>query len=237
MLLRAKGELFDRHLVASDGRIGSVRDVYLDDARWVVRYLEVEAGDDGVGGRKVLISPSSIRRDAGNDQEVAVALTREQVRNSPGADQDMPVSRQFEEAHARYYGYPFYWDGPYLWGSSPHPVSGGPSVTSTPRGEVAGERVRELKEAEQRARESHLRSSEEVIGYRLVATDGPAGHVEDFIIDDSDWRITDIVIDTRSWLSGDHLRLPTDTVAKVDWATREVRLKIPRAEVEKAPKA
>ena len=91
MLLRAKGELFDRHLVASDGRIGSVRDVYLDDARWVVRYLEVEAGDDGVGGRKVLISPSSIRRDAGNDQEVAVALTREQVRNSPGADQDMPV--------------------------------------------------------------------------------------------------------------------------------------------------
>ena len=107
-------------------------------------------------------------------------------------------------------------------------------MTSTPRGEVAGERVRELKEAEQRARESHLRSSEEVIGYRLVATDGPAGHVEDFIIDDSDWRITDIVIDTRSWLSGDHLRLPTDTVAKVDWATREVRLKIPRAEVEKA---
>ena len=236
MLLKAKGQLFGKHLHASDGRIGSVRDVYFDDQRWVVRYLEVDTGD-GIPGRKVLISPASIQRAGPDDEDVTVALSCEQVRKSPGANEDMPVSRQFEEAHARYYGYPFYWDGPYLWGSSPHPVSGTPPVTAPPGGPVAGERAKELKEAEEQARSSHLHSSDEVIGYRVVATDGTVGHLKDFVIDDADWAITDVIIDPRDWLPGQHVQVPVGAVIEVDWLTREVRLQTARAEVQEAPRA
>jgi len=236
MLLEAKGELLGKHLVATDGRIGSVRDVYFDDQRWVVRYLEVDAGT-GVPGRKVLISPASIRRDGTGDKDIAVTLTCEQVRNSPGPDEHRPVSRQFEEAHANYYGYPFYWDGPYLWGSSQHPITGEPSVTTPPQGVTPRERTQDLKEAEEQARESHLRSSDEVIGYRVVATDGPIGHVEDFVVDDTNWAIDRMIVDTRNWLPGKHVLVPVDAVDKVDWLTREMRLKVTRDEVEDAPRA
>jgi len=236
MLLEAKGELFGKHLVATDGRIGSVRDVYFDDRRWVVRYLEVDAGT-GVPGRKVLISPASIKPGGTGDKDMAVTLTREQVRNCPGPDEHMPVSRQFEEAHARYYGYPFYWDGPYLWGSSPHPVSGAPPVTAAPGGPSSVERKHELKEAEEEARASHLRSSDEVIGYRVVATDGAIGHVEDFVVDETNWAIESMIVDTRNWLPGKHVLVPVDAVDKVDWLTREMRLKVARDDVESAPRA
>lgn len=233
MLLKAKDELFGKHLRARDGKIGTVRDVYFDDARWAVRYLEIDTSY-GVGGRKVLISPRSIER-ATDDKEIAVALTCEQVRNSPGADQDMPVSRQFEEAHSDYYGYPFYWDGPYLWGDSPHPVSGEPSVTLAPDTPGADERTQDLRAAEEKARQSHLRSSEEVIGYRIIATDGPIGHVEDFVVDDRDWSIGTMLVDTRNWLPGKHVRVPVSAIGQVDWATREVRVDVTRDEVKNSP--
>ena len=236
MLLEAKGQLFGKHLAATDGTIGSVRDVYFDDHRWVVRYLEVDAGT-GVPGRKVLISPASIGQGGAGDKEIAVTLTQQQVRDSPGPDEHMPVSRQFEEAHAHYYGYPFYWDGPYLWGTSQHPISGAPPVTAPPGGSSSGERKQELKEAERQARESHLRSSDEVIGYRVVATDGPIGHVEDFVVDDTNWAIARMIVDTRNWLPGKHVLVPVDAVDKVDWITREMRLKVTRDEVNDAPRA
>jgi sporulation protein YlmC with PRC-barrel domain len=238
MLLKAKGELFNHSILGRDDKVGTLRDVYLDDEKWVVRYFEVEVDLVGSTGRKVLISPFSIQAsDVADNHQITVALTRKQVLDSPGADHDMPVSRLFEEAHARYYGYPFYWDGPYLWGSSPHPVSETASVTASTKGTVAEERRGELKDAEQQARTSHLRSSSEVIGYRIVATDGPLGHVEDILIDDADWRIAEVVVDTRKWLPGKHLRVPVDAVDKIDWATREMRLRITRDEIRNSPKA
>jgi sporulation protein YlmC with PRC-barrel domain len=100
-----------------------------------------------------------------------------------------------------------------------------------------GERAHELKEAEERARASHLRSSEEVIGYRVVATDGAVGHLEDFVIDDADWAITDVIIDPRDWLPGKHVQVPVGAIMEVDWLTREVRLQTAREEVEDAPQA
>jgi len=36
---------------------------------------------------------------------------------------------------------------------------------------------------------SHLRSTNEVTGYNLLASDGEIGHVDDFIIDDETWTI------------------------------------------------
>jgi hypothetical protein len=37
----------------------------------------------------------------------------------------------------------------------------------------------------------HLRSSTNVIGYYIQATDGEIGHVEDFLVEDSSWAIRD----------------------------------------------
>jgi len=41
------------------------------------------------------------------------------IEDSPSLNSDKPVSRQFEDAHYGYYGWPNYWGGPYMWGVYP----------------------------------------------------------------------------------------------------------------------
>ena len=229
MLHKVMQDLRGDAIVARDGDIGSVEDVYFDDERWGVRYLVVDTGG-WLPGRKVLISPASIERDPGDDDKaIHVALSREQVERSPGAETDMPVSRQFEEAHARYYGYNYYWAGPYLWGAYPFPGSAAERVDT--------EQYRHMKAEEDRAAQSHLRSSGAVVGHRIEALDGAVGHVEDFVVNDDDWAIAGLVVDTRDWLPGRKVLVPPAAVQDIDWPQKKVFLRLTRNEVQSAQPA
>ena len=63
---------------------------------------------------------------------------------------------------------------------------------------------KKLKESTQDEKtwDSHLRSTYDVSGYDIQATDGEIGHVEDFIIDDETWAIRYLIIDTRNLVAG-----------------------------------
>jgi len=45
-----------------------------------------------------------------------------------------------------------------------------------------------------------MRSSREVMSYGIEATDGSIGRVEDLLLDDSEWTIRYVVVNTRNWL-------------------------------------
>ena len=218
-MLHNVSDLRGDKIAARDGEIGKLDQVYFDDDDWHVRYLVVDTGG-WLSGRKVLVSPASIDRSKSSDHALAVGLTREQVEHSPGIDADKPVGRQYEEAHARYYGYPLYWVTPEA-GVMPPPDPG-------------GKLARQLKEAERKAAESHLRSSGEVIGYSIHAADGRIGHVEDLRIDDRNWAVADLVVDTRDWLPGKKVLVPASAVDTIDWNTREVRLRMSREDVDRS---
>ena len=49
----------------------------------------------------------------------------------------------------------------------------------------------------------HLRSIEAVTGYHIHASDGEIGHVEDFLVEDADWSIHYLVVDTKNWWPGE----------------------------------
>jgi sporulation protein YlmC with PRC-barrel domain len=206
-------------IAARDGEIGKVDQVYFDDEDWRVRYLVVDTGG-WLSGRKVLISPASIDRSKSSDHALAVGLTREQVEHSPGIDTHKPVDRQYEEAYARYYGYSLYWAPP--------------EAAAMPTIERSGEAASQLKQAERKAGESHLRSSGDVVGYSIQAADGRIGHVEDIRVDDRNWSVSDLVVDTRDWLPGKKVLVPSSVIEDIDWKMREVRLRVRRAEVKGA---
>ncbi len=100
---------------ATDGEIGTVDQFYFDDETWAIRYLTVESGG-WLDDRRVLISPISVVNTDWQAKRLDVALTKQQVENSPNIDTHRPVSRQHEAAYLGYYGYPNYWGGTYLWG-------------------------------------------------------------------------------------------------------------------------
>ncbi|TAK83442.1 MAG: hypothetical protein EPO20_17480 [Betaproteobacteria bacterium] len=69
-------------------------------------------------------------------------------------------------------------------------------------------------EGEQAAQRSHLRSSSEVIGYAVHGPEGLIGHIADFVLEG--WRISGLALDSGK-------RVPSGSVKKIDWRTREVR--------------
>lgn len=233
MLQKAMQDLRSDAIVARDGSIGSVKDIYFDDEHWAVRYLVVDTGN-WLSGREVLISPVSVDSDGSSGDAIQVGLTRSDIERAPGVEAHAPVSRLYEEAHARHYGHPFYWSGPYVWGPAPMPLAIPPTKGAQQKLE---ERERERSKVEERADKSHLRSGAEVVGYRIHAADGTIGHVEDFLVDDATWRITNMVVDTRSWLPGKKVLVDPGDIETIDWHAREVRLRLSKAQLKAAPAA
>src|SRR4030095_12051987 len=186
-------------IAASDGDIGSVRDLYFDDLSWAVCDLVVDTGS-GLPGRQVLISPLSVRGESQGDR-VAVSISRAQVESSPSIDTDKPVDRQHEEALARYYDQRFYWEGPYRWGLLAYPGMPPTPADSAP---ISPELPPAARPAWERAPPGHptLRSTRDVTGYSIVARDGDIGHVEDFLVDERAWAIRYMVVETRNCATG-----------------------------------
>ena len=105
---------------ATDGDIGKLDDFYFDDKFWTIRYLVAETGN-WLLNRKVLISPFALGKADLSQERLNVALTKKQVEESPSMDTDMPVSGRHEALYLDYYGYPYYWEGPLLWGPMAYP--------------------------------------------------------------------------------------------------------------------
>jgi uncharacterized protein YrrD len=228
-MLRTVNKLDHCRIIASDGEIGSISDVYFDDEKWVVRYLVVDTGG-WLNDRRVLISPYAVRFIDWDMRAVVVDLTRDQVRSSPGIDTDKPVSRQQEEEYHRYYGYPQYW--PYAtywaWGAIPLAVPPDPQV-HTEAEKARREHARSI------GADVHLRSSRAVQGYHIETTDNAIGHVADFLFDEETWAIRYLIADTRNWLPGKHVLLAPQWIRSVSWADRSLSVALSRREVEQSP--
>lgn len=79
----------------------------------------------------------------------------------------------------------------------------------------------------------HLRSSTEVTGYRVEGADGPIGHVEDLLFDDTDWKLHAFVVDTggsRLW-PGPRVVISPESISKVSTRDSTIRVPLARSEV------
>jgi sporulation protein YlmC with PRC-barrel domain len=215
---------------ASDGQIGSVSDFLFDDATWQVRWLVVDTGN-WLSGRKVLLPPSVLARLDAKEEVFAVKLTMQQVKDSPEIDTDRPVSRQMETSVYDYYGWSPYWGtGFYMGGYGYMPGSGMASPYLGGR-----RREEDIAEAQAGRDDVHLRSIEAVTGYHIHASDGEVGHVEDFLIEDADWSVHYLVVDTKNWWPGKKVLLPSRSALEIDWTDRLVNLDVDRQRVKDSP--
>ncbi len=225
-MLRSVRKTKSYGLAAKDGRIGHVEEFYFDDHEWAIRYLVAQAGN-WLTGRMVLISPHSLGMPADAEKIIPVDLTQEQIRQCPSPDADRPVSRQFEMDYYKYFGWPYYWVGPYLWGPSPYPVL---PATAIPDLEPAAE----TRDQAQRG-DPHLRSTDEVSGYHIHARDGMIGHIEDFIFDDRDWSLRFLAMDTRNLWGGKWILLPPSWIKGIHWEDRTLDVHADRDDLRNAP--
>ena len=83
--------------------------------------------------------------------------------------------------------------------------------------------------------DAHLRSTKEVTGYGISATDDHLGHVTDFIVNDETWRISYLTVDTQNWWPGKSILLPPEWITRVNWSERSVSVNVTRDQVKGAP--
>ena len=221
MLSKAK-TLKGYKLDSLDGEIGKVKEFYFDDRHWTIRYLVADTGD-WLTGRQVLVSPYALGAVNNESRCITVDLTKKQIEGSPSLDSAKPVSRQFEDAYYGYYGWPLYWNGPYMWGSYSYPF------IMRDR-EKWGESTQNEK-----TWDPHLRSTHDVSGHHIQAADGEIGHVDDFIIDDETWAIRYLIIDTRNWWPGKKVLVSPKWIERVSWSESKVFVNLPRETIKKSP--
>lgn len=192
-------------LLATDGDVGKITDMYFDDEQWGARYLVVDTGN-WLSRHEVLVSPQSIDRADWDQGRIYLDMARERIEHCPGIDTRQPVSRRAEASLASHYGLPYYWSG-----------GGG-----KPR--FSDEQMRTIQHdvGLTGMEDSHLHSCNEVSGYAIGARDKRIGHVVDFLVDSDDWSIQYLVVDPRDLWPGNHVLMPVTRIEQVSWANHEL---------------
>ena len=106
--LRSCNMLLKYHIEATDGGMGHVKGLLVDEETWAIRYLLVETSD-WWGGHQVLIAPRWIQDLSWPDATIAVNLTRQAVKEAPAYDSSLPMSREHEMDLHRHHGRPGHW--------------------------------------------------------------------------------------------------------------------------------
>jgi len=204
-MLRSIEQLYGNRLGASDGDIGAIKDFYFDDQKWAIRYLVADTGV-WLPERQVLLPPHSLGRLDQPEKILRVNLTRKQIEDSPSIDVHKPVSRQYEESYYQYFGWPTYWQGDALWGTTDFPMPVVPANTPAPPPDPRVERG-----------DPHLRSAQAVKGYLISVEGKHFGHVCDFMMDAQSWIIGQLVIKIGHRLSGREAVIPTKMVDRISY--------------------
>ena len=215
---------------ATDGPLGSVSDFLFDDDNWRIKWLVVDTGY-WLPGRLVLIHPRALGKPDASLRQFPVTLTKQQVTDSPSIATDQPVSQQMEARLYDYYGWDPAWGEtyfqsgaiasrlvppPYLAGAFPHAaVHDGLAADGSDR---------------------HLRSMSALAGYHIHASDGQIGSASDFLIDDTNWMLRFVKIDTGNWLPGAEVLIAPSVVQKIDWSDNSITVSATRDEVKRSPK-
>ncbi len=106
--LRSCKEVIGYHIHASDGDIGHVEGLLIDEKTWSIRYMVVNTSNWWLG-RTVLIAPPWVDNVRWADRTVRITMTRDAIKGAPHYDASEELNRNLEMGLYEYYGMPGYW--------------------------------------------------------------------------------------------------------------------------------
>ena len=147
---------------------------------------------------------------------MSTPLARQQVEGSPNFAENQKLSRDFENSLFSHYGWNPDWRPGFL---------ASMTLAATAAADPTSASVDD----------PHLRSFDAIKGYRLRATNGEIGGVENFLIERVDWSIQYLIVVAGSWLTGKEVLLAPYAVTRIDWLNREILLNVTRDQVKNSP--
>ena len=201
---------------ASDGEIGTIKDVLFDPQGWVVRHLEVSTG--WLFGRDVLIPVDKVKSIDAPEGAVTFDLTRQEIENSPPAEPERSLDASYHSRLMGYYGLSSYWAAPPEAGVPPQAMPlerGGEEAAAAPALIFAGE----------------------IEGYELDAQGERVGTVRDILIELDSWKVTALMADLGGIFTRDSTTVGTAPVIGIDREARIVNVSVPKEQVDRSHRA
>lgn len=106
--LRSGNALLRYHIEATDGGLGPVKGLLVDEDSWSIRYLIVDTSNWWLG-HQVLVAPAWIRELRWADAAISVSVTLRAVQNAPVYDPVAPLDREWEASLFAHHGRAAYW--------------------------------------------------------------------------------------------------------------------------------
>lgn len=213
-----------------DDDLGKVEDFYFDQHRFVLRYIVVDTGS-WLKNEQTLISTNAFKQVNYEQKEILVDLTSDELEEAPSLEKNRSVSKVMEEKIVKHFDWPIYWTSPL--------TSDGPAIQA---GSIIRENLfnfddltDEEKRAEEEEIESNLRSFNEVRGYHIQAEDKEFGHLEDLFVDEENWVIRYLLIDTRNILPGKDVLIAPEWLQNISWNQEKIFVSKTKKEIKNAP--
>ena len=197
---------------ATDGEIGTVKDLLFDPESWTVRYIEVSTG--WLFGRDVIVPVDKVKSIDVPEGAVTFDLTKQQIENSPPAETERPVRRDYESRLLAHYGMTPYWAAPPEVGVPPQALpiyTPEPDIETAPRLIFAGD----------------------LDGYDLDAKGDIIGTVRDVLVDLDTWKVTSLMADLGGLLVRDSATIGVGPVTGIDAENRVVHVSVAKERIEK----
>lgn len=218
-MLITTNELRGRPVLATDGNLGRVEDFLFDDQNWVIRYMVTKTGT-WLSNHLVLLSPHVLIKLDSKAKVVRVRLHRRQIEAGPPLELHLPVSRTYEEQHYQYFGLPAYWAGSALWGRSGYPL------VTPPKSDPEDYKLHFHRE------DRHLQSANSTAGFKVQATDGAAGHLLGFWINDSTWEVRDLVVRAGPWYASRQVLIAPTSVTHFTYEDATVHVSLSKEDIQ-----
>ncbi len=217
-----------------NGEVGSVTDFYFDNETLTVRYLLVETGNWPFR-RKVLVPIEAIERFDWDQKLFAVNLTQEQILTSPEIDTTKPISRLQENELLNHYLGQNYWEtGNFSVGIWESPgafgIMGSSGINGISRNKRNGSAATRNHKDDIR-----LRSTQDVTGYHVYGIDGEVGVLDDFVVDDHNWKFQSVVVDTERWLPGKKVMISPQCINEINWEHSKVFVNMSEIAIKNSP--
>lgn len=221
---RSLNELIGYSIKAKNGEKGKVRNFLFDDKSWSIRYLEADLGSF-FEEKRVLIPREFLGEADWEKKHFPIELSLESIKKSPDLSFDKPVSRKYEESLNKHYNIHPYWIVNAAAYAGQESIIYPGTLFRAPKKVIKEEDI-----------ETSLRSLTEVLGYHINAIDDTFGQIEDLIIDDEDWQILYVVIDTRNFVPwSKKVMIPIELIDEISFMDQRVKVEMTKEAIKSSP--
>ena len=107
-MLRPVKDILSYKILATDGEIGGVSDLIVDDQELKLRYLVIDTGS-WLPGKKVVLSTAWISSVVPQKETVVMNIEKRRIQEAPEYRPDVQFDREYETRLHDYYRFPYYW--------------------------------------------------------------------------------------------------------------------------------